>query len=124
MATPHPDTLRAVADAAASLTPAKLAAMKAKFDARVAGWSEAQDDIDAANAEATTETALLATATAALTTATASAATKTTAIADLAAGIVTLQEQISEGAPPASADDIAERDEVEALLTELGIAIP
>jgi hypothetical protein len=118
------DVLDEIATVAATLTPAKIAALKAKTDARLASFEAGQTTIDALDAETLTYTSGQAALDASVVAAASSASSKVTAIANLQAQVTALQEEIAEGGPPADAADVAERDQVVALAAEVGVTIP
>jgi capsule polysaccharide export protein KpsE/RkpR len=126
--TADPAVLRTISDAWETLTPdvidAKTAALNTKVGARLAFWQSAAETVAGLTTQIAADSTALAAANTAITTAQAQATARTATIASLNASIASLQEQIAEGGPPASATDIAHRDQVNALLTELGIAIP
>jgi hypothetical protein len=126
--TAEPDLLRAIADLRETHTPAELQAMtdalNAKTGSLITQWGDSVDILENLQTEIDQDAADLATANTGNTAAAARESQQASYITDLEATIASLQAQIAEGAPPATPEDIAERDEVHALLAEVGIPLP
>jgi hypothetical protein len=126
--TATPDLLRAIADLRETYTPEQLAAMAASLQAKVnqklTSWGDSADIIANLQTEIDADAAALGVANTGNAAAAVREAQQAGYITELQATIAALQAAISDGAPPATPEDIAERDEVHALLDELGITLP
>jgi chromosome segregation ATPase len=123
--TANPNHLDAIADAEAALTPAVIAARKAALDARNQAiwdrWANSDSALAIIDAQIVNEQNLLGAASTQLTADQARQASMTTVISTLNSQISSLQDQIAQGGPPATAADVAERDEVVQLRAEVGV---
>jgi hypothetical protein len=124
--TASPEHVDAIADARAALTPtqiaAKTTALNTRTDSRITSWATLDDQVAALDSDIATWTTRKSTADGAITTAQTQATAKAANIATLTSQVAALQTQVAAGGPPATAADVAERDEVVALKAELGIA--
>jgi hypothetical protein len=126
--TATPALLRAIADMRDTLTPAEIQAkadaLQAKVNSFLTEMGDSVDILDALQVEIDADAADLATANTGNTAAAARETAQGGYITDLNQTITDLQAQIAAGAPPATPEDIAERDEVHALLADFGITQP
>jgi hypothetical protein len=121
--TSSPDVLQTIADLAAATTTEKKVALHAKVGARLAVIEDAEAQIEVIDAEKDEAAVDLAAAESGLVTTGIRETAQAAQVTTLQASIVALQLAISEGAPPATPEDVAERDEVVALATQVGVTL-
>lgn len=125
---PSSTILNAVAAARDALTQAQIDARKAaaqlRADQRIARWEAAETTLADLDTDIAADTTGYSTATTGIATAQAQATAKSSNATSLETGVANLRTQIAALPGAATTADVEERDEVNALLTEFGIAIP